>query len=125
MKIAIHHDTEGAFSERWIAYCTANKIPHKIVDCYSTTIISDLQDCTALMWHHNHIGYKDILCAKELMYALEHAGLKVFPDFKTSWHFDDKIGQKYLLEACSANLVPTYVFYEKKDAVNWARQTEF
>ena len=26
-------------------------------------------------------------------------GIKVFPDSNTAWHFDDKVGQKYLLEA--------------------------
>jgi hypothetical protein len=41
------------------------------------------------------------------------------------WHFDDKAGQKYLLEAIEAPLVPSYVFYTKKEALAWANQTVF
>lgn len=49
----------------------------------------------------------------------------MFPDFDTTWHFDDKVGQKYLLEAIGAPLVPSYVFYSKKEALEWIRHTTF
>lgn len=56
---------------------------------------------------------------------MEHAGIKVFPDFKTAWHFDDKVAQKYLLEAIGAPMVPSYVFYDKKEALNWANHITY
>ena len=49
----------------------------------------------------------------------------VFPNFNTAWHFDDKVGQKYLLEAIDAPLVPSYVFYSKEMALKWLEQTQF
>lgn len=124
MKIAIHH-YEGSFSERWIAYCEQKNIPFKIVNCYDTDIVDQLKDCDALMWHHHHQIYKDVLFAKALLFSLQQAGIKVFPDFNTAWHFDDKVGQKYLLEAIEAPLVPSYVFYTKKDALKWIEETTF
>src|SRR5690606_11594747 len=39
--------------------------------------------------------------------------------------FDDKVAQKYLLEAVDAPLVPSYIFYDKKDALFWAKKTTF
>lgn len=123
-KIAIHH-RPGSFSDRWIAYCEKNNIPYKIVNAFDNDIIKQLQDCKGFMWHHNHAIYKDVIVAKKILFALEHAGIKVFPDFKTGWHFDDKIAQKYLLEAIGAPLVPSYVFYDKKEALNWARKTNY
>ena len=107
MKIAIHKS--NGFSDRWIEYCKNNSIDYKIVDCYENDIISQLDDCRALMWHHNHINYKHTLFAKSLLFSLEIAGVKVFPNFNTAWHFDDKVGQKYLLEAIGAPLVKSYV----------------
>src|SRR5690606_38499852 len=56
---------------------------------------------------------------KRILFAIEHSGKTVFPDFKTGWHFDDKVAQKYLLEAIGAPLVPSYVFYDKKEALDW------
>lgn len=84
-----------------------------------------MEDCDAFMWHHHHANYKDALFAKQLLYSLQIAGKKVFPDFNTGWHFDDKVGQKYLLEAIGAPLVPSYVFYTKEEALDWIEKTTF
>lgn len=124
MKIAIHH-APGSFSDRWIAYCDKHNINYKIVNCYSTDIIEQLDDCDAMMWHHNHGKYKDVLFAKQLIFAVQQSGKKTFPDFKTCWHFDDKVGQKYLLESIGAPLVPSYVFYSKQEAEKWIGKTTF
>lgn len=124
MKIAIH-SSRHSFSERWIPYCERNEIPFKIVDCNSNDIIRQLDDCDALMWHHFQTNPQSILFAKQLLFALEQSGKKVFPDFKSGWHFDDKVGQKYLLEAIGAPLVKSYVFYSRKKALDWVSNTEF
>jgi glutathione synthase/RimK-type ligase-like ATP-grasp enzyme len=122
MTIAIHHNP-GSFSDRWISYCKENNIQFKIVNCYDNDIINQLKDCDALMWHHSNYDYRDALFAKQLIYSLQTKCIKVFPDFNTTWHFDDKVGQKYLLEAIEAPLVPSFVFYNKKEALNWANNT--
>lgn len=126
MKIAIHSTNfKVAFTERWVTYCEKNNIQYKLVNAYDSDIIEQLKDCTAFMWHHNHANYKDALFAKQLLYSLEQKGMKVFPDFNTTWHFDDKVGQKYLLESIDAPLVPSYVFYTKKEALEWINNTSF
>lgn len=123
MKIAIHNG--GGFSERWIAYCKGHNIPYKLVNAYDTNIIESVKDCDAFLWHFKHYDYRDVLFAKELLYSLQIAGKKVFPDFNTCWHFDDKVGQKYLLESIEAPIVPSYVFYTKKEALKWIALTTF
>lgn len=122
--IAIHNSSTG-FHPRWVAYCEKNRIPFKRVDAYANDIIGRLTDVDAFMWHHHHLGPRDVLFARQLLYSLEHAGIRVFPDFNTTWHFDDKVGQKYLLEAVGAPLVPTHVFYDKSTALDWAESTRF
>lgn len=124
MKIAIHHNP-NSFSERWIDYCEKENIDYKLVNAFDNTIVEQLKDCEVFMWHHHHSDFKDVIAAKKILFALEHAGVKVFPDFKTGWHFDDKVAQKYLLEAIDAPLVPSYVFYDKKLALNWAKNTSY
>jgi len=125
MKIAIHHTCKEGFSDRWIRYCERNDITYTIVDAYSSNIISQINDCHAFMWQHHQSNYKDVLFAKQLLYSLEAAGKKVFPNYRTCWHFDDKVGQKYLLESIDAPLVPSYVFYTEEEAVSWANATSF
>lgn len=124
MKIGIHH-TVGHYSKHWIAYCESRGIDYKLVDCYRNDIIEQLSDCDALMWHYSHKSPKASKFAKQLLFSLEAAGKKVFPDFNTAWHFDDKLGQKYLFEAAGIPHPPSYAFFSKKDALAWARETTF
>jgi glutathione synthase/RimK-type ligase-like ATP-grasp enzyme len=122
--IAIHNSEIG-FHPRWVKYCSKQGIPFKSVDCYDSNIIEQLEGCDALLWHHWQVSYRDILKAKRILFALEHAGVKVFPNFKSGWHFDDKISQKYLLEALKLPLVKSYHFIDEKTAVDWAEITNF
>lgn len=124
MRIAIHH-RKGSFSDRWIEYCKKHEICHRIVNCYDSDIIDQLKDCDGLMWHWSHMDYRAQGYARQLIYSLELMGKKVFPSFSTCWHFDDKLGQKYLLESIDAPLVPSYAFYDKSDALRWAQDTDY
>ncbi len=126
MKIGIHH-TKGFnfFSDSWLAYCESKGIDYKLVDCYQSDIIEQLSDCDALMWHFNHKSAKASKFAKELLYAVQASGKKVFPDFNTVWHFDDKLGQKYLFEAMDVPFAPAHAFFSKKEALEWAAGTSY
>jgi hypothetical protein len=124
MKIAIHN-CAGSFSDRWITYCQENSVPYKIVNCYSPDIIRQINCCDGLMWHWSQDDYRAQNFARQLIFSIEKMGIKVFPGFNTCWHFDDKVGQKYLLEAISAPLVPSYTFYDKDEAYKWINDTQF
>lgn len=125
MKIAIHHRS-GSYSEFWIEYCKQHNIQYKIVNAYSNDILTQITDCNAFMWHHHLHQYKDYLFAKNLIYVIEKQMGKIcYPDFDTCWHYDDKVGQKYLLESIGAPLVPTYIFYTRTEALDWILHTTF
>ena len=124
MKIAIH-ERSGSFSDRWIEHCKKNKIPFKLVNAYDNDIINQIHDCSHFIWHFFHNDYRDMLFAKELIKSIELKNIKVFPNSDTCWFFDDKVGQKYLLESVQAPLVKTYVFYNKFDAIRWINSVDF
>ncbi|MCF6132700.1 ATP-grasp domain-containing protein [Flavobacterium wongokense] len=124
--IAIHNNkSTDLFHFRWMDYCDKNNIPYKLVNCYDNDIIQQLKGCSALMWHYHQASPTDIVMAKSLLFSLEQSSTKVFPDFNTAWHFDDKVAQKYLLEALETDLVPTWVFYDKKTANQWIDKASF
>ena len=124
MKIAIH-DTKGSFSERWIAFCDSNNIDYKVVDCFKSDKINQLSDCDSLVWHFSQNNPRAILFAKQLIYSIQVSVKKVFPDFNTVWHFDDKVGQKYLLESIGAPLVTTWIFFDRREAMDWIQTCSF
>lgn len=120
------HNSAGFFTERWVDYCQKNGIPFRLVDCHQTDIVQVLKECSALLYNHHQGNPKDLLMAKPLLFALEQTGIPVFPDFNTNWHFDDKVGQKYLFEALNLeSMIPTWVFYDKTEALEWVKQTSF
>lgn len=124
MKIAIHH-REGSFSSHWIDYCKEKNIPYKVVDAYADDITSQLNDCDALMWHHHQGNVADRNVAKQILAAVQQAGKIVYPNFDTGWHFDDKLGQKYMLEAIGAPVVPSHAFFSKESARKWCETASY
>ena len=125
MKVAIHNG--AGWNVEWINYVRLNNIPHIIVDCYASNIMHTLleNNITHLMWHFSHNLPIDIFMARNVLTSAEHSGIKVFPSSTSAWHFDDKVSQKYLLESIKAPLVPSYVFYEMKTALDWASKTDY
>lgn len=118
--IAIHLNS-GSFSERWITYCIEHGLPHKPVDCLSSDIVEQLRDCSVLLWHWAFHEPRSALVARPILAAVERMGLIVFPNVSTCWHYDDKIAQKYLLEAARLPLIPTWVFTTASDAKHWIK----
>lgn len=122
--LAIHNSPNG-FHPRWMEYCERRAIPFKRVDCYASNIISQVRNCKGLMWHQGQSNPKDVLIARQILSALQHAGIRVFPDFKTAWHFDDKVAQKYLFEALDIPAVPAHVFVDRSSALTWIEEAQF
>jgi glutathione synthase/RimK-type ligase-like ATP-grasp enzyme len=56
---------------------------------------------------------------------LELHEIKYFPNQSTSWHFDDKIKQYFLLSSIGSPVVPTNVYFSKQQAVEFANRTEY
>lgn len=123
-RIAVHA-REGSFSDRWLP--RARELGHEVVpvDCLRSDILKQLRACDALMWNWAHTSPADQLVARSVIRAAEHQGLHVFPSTTTCWHFDDKLSQKYALEAIGAPLAPTTVFFNRDAARDWCRTAPY
>jgi glutathione synthase/RimK-type ligase-like ATP-grasp enzyme len=119
------HLRPGSFSDRWVAYCREREVPFREVDPFRSDIMQQVESLKAFAWHWSHEDPKAALMARQVTYALEAKGLAVFPNSATCWHFDDKVGQKYLLEAIGAPVPKTWVFYDLRSALEWIDATEF
>ncbi len=113
------HDHAGSFSDRWISYCTENRIAFHRVDCLASDVVSQCNGMDGVLWHWSQNSPTELLVARQIITALEQSGLEVFPSMATCAHFDDKVAQKYLLEAIGAPLIPTWVFFDRDKAMRW------
>lgn len=115
----------GSYSDYWIKYCKENQINYKSVNAYDNDIINQVSDCDGFLWHYLHYSPADMNFAKQLLFSLQQSGKVVFPDFFTGWHFDDKLGQKYLFEAHHIQAATAYAFFNKAEALQWANNASF
>lgn len=126
MKIAICDCTTG-FEGGWIEKCKSDGLDFVLLRPYDGDLIAKLKELkiTHFLWHWHHSSPRDWLFARQLLLSVEEMGIKVFPDIRTCCMFDDKIGEKYLLESLDLPLVKTWVFYYKKEALDWARSASW
>jgi hypothetical protein len=123
MKVGIHNGQGkvGTWALSWIKACKEMDIPHIVLNCYSSNIIKEIKEngVTHLMWPFSLRFQKDQMMAKSVLFSAEKMGIRVFPNFNTNWHFEDKIAQKYLIECVDGPIVPSWAFYEYEDALSW------
>ena len=48
-----------------------------------------------------------------------------FPNYNTVWHYDDKVRQYYLLKQFDFPVVESYIFWDKKRALDWAESINY
>jgi glutathione synthase/RimK-type ligase-like ATP-grasp enzyme len=124
IRLAIHPEP-GSYSERWIECCEQHGIPYKRVDCRRPDVLAQLEGLDGLLWHWRNAIPADISAGPRVIPAVERMGIAVFPSTATCGSYDDKIAQKYLLEAIAAPLAETWIFFDPDSALRWVEQTSF
>ena len=97
----------------------------RVIDSKKNNIMQKLLEVDAFVWHWSHQNPREKRSAIAIIKGAELANIKVYPNLNTSWMFDDKVYEKYLLEAIQAPIVDTYVFYEYQDAVRWLETCQY
>lgn len=126
MKIAIHFKPEvyyhtNKWNGEWLSYCRQNGIEHEIVDLFAPGALEELRRFDAVLWHLSNYSLQEMLFARSLLRAAKQMGLAVFPDDATSWHFDDKVAQMFLLQSVDAPIPTSWFFATRAEALEWIR----
>lgn len=80
-------------------------------------------DLFIMRWAHFD---SDRQMALALLSVIEkQLGVKCYPDWNTSWHYDDKIRQWLFSKALGFPMVQSYVFWDKEEALAWIEQAGF
>ena len=113
------HKSPGSFSDRWIEVCEKEKVEFCIVDCLADDVLMQCADLDAVLWHFSNADSRAKLVAMSVIASLELKGIVVFPDLISCLHFDDKLAQKYFLQAVEAPLIQTSIFTDYQEARSW------
>lgn len=130
--LGIHRDfvrhangEEQSYSDRWIELAAQRNIAVHIVDAQKPDFFDILSRCDGLMWR---FGYSplELELSKRLLQAVHQGmGIPVFPSIRSSWHFEDKIAQFYLLKAMGCPIPETEILWSETDAMNYCDNVNY
>lgn len=124
MKVAIHDNKEvfthsGLWTSEWISYCVAHSIEYDVFDFFATNAMGQLSTYDCALWHLGNYSQQEMLFARSILNSLEAMNIAVFPNSGTSWHFDDKVAQSYLLSAINAPIPDAWLFVTEPACNHW------
>jgi glutathione synthase/RimK-type ligase-like ATP-grasp enzyme len=119
------HNRRSLFVERWFDQAPRYGLEPRLVDGYSTDIITEIGECRALLWHLSQDSTHDLEFGRHVLRAAETLGLVTFPNEATCAHFDDKVAQASQLRALGAPAPETWVFFSSDEAMAWAERAEY
>ena len=111
----------GSFSDRWIQRAPSAGVDVRVVDVWSPDIVDQIRGAQGFMWRYmNRVRERRL--GKMLCPAVELGlGIPTYPSWKTGRYYEDKLAQKYALEAAGIPIPPTWVFYDDETALSFSR----
>lgn len=97
-----------------------NDIPFKVIDInVQSDFLDHINDYTHFIFRFGQYPDEKNL-ATSIMPVLYAANrIKCFPDYATSWHYDNKISQYYLLKNNGFPVIDTVIFWNKEIALKY------
>jgi glutathione synthase/RimK-type ligase-like ATP-grasp enzyme len=115
----------GRFVRRMIGILEFNGIRPVLLDVNDPGFWKELRSTTHFIYRWTQNDY-DRQIALTLLPIIEHEyGIRCFPDSRTCWSYDDKIRQYYLMKARGFPMVESYVFWDRRQALQWAGQATY
>ena len=98
------------YSEKLLRILVGNNILHRLIDPNSPTLLSDLKECSHLLFHHSQ-GDTDIRIYETLYNIATRYGIKCMPNYDSYWMYEDKIKEYYLLKINDFPIIDSWVFW--------------
>jgi glutathione synthase/RimK-type ligase-like ATP-grasp enzyme len=127
MKVGIHkawHDKVDPELEIYRQILKFNNIEFIDLDSNDQDFIEKIKSVDHFIYKWSHSS-DDHQIAKTVLPVVESLGIRCFPDMATSWHYDDKIREYYLLKANGFPVTESYIFWNKKKALEWVKTVTF
>jgi hypothetical protein len=116
---------DQSYSARWAELAAERGIEVIEVDIGAPGFFERLARCDGFMWR---FGYDplSLQLAKRLLPAVEQGmRVPVFPSWRSAWHFEDKVGQHYLMRAAAIPAPRTWIWWRRGDAVQFCRDAQY
>lgn len=110
-----------SFSTRWVERGAQAGVATKLLNVYEGELLSQLRGCDGFLWWFAHLPATRRAGCRIVLAVGHGLGIPTFPNYQTVWHFDDKVAQKYLLDAAGLPTPRTWVFWTRDQALAFSR----
>lgn len=128
MRIGIIHRYEASNHtdiEVYKKILAFNNIDFKVLNVSDSKFWEDIKSIDRLIYKWANTS-SDLQIAHTILPIIEnHYNIKCFPSQATSWHYDDKIREYYLLKRYGYPMAESFIFWNKKDAKEFIKTVKF
>jgi glutathione synthase/RimK-type ligase-like ATP-grasp enzyme len=124
MIVGIHNTLPGKpdlISDVYRAILRANKIEYRDLDSSQPNFWEDIKEVDYFIYRWAHTDYHHQHANVILPVIQYFYKKKCFPDWETSWHYDDKIKQSIMLKAKGFPVCDFRVFWDLHTAKRWIK----
>lgn len=127
LTVAIHRDPKAptSYSARWAEYLEVARVQVHWVNLRLPDALEQVRGCHGVMWHWEFMPHERQVAYRILHTIEAYLKIPVFPDHRTSWHYDDKIAQHHIFQALEIPTPDTWIFWDHEPARAWANATSF
>jgi hypothetical protein len=128
MKVGVLNGKYGRmsrFTQRFVAILEYNGIRPVVLDINERDFWEKVRCVTHFLYRWKHNDY-DRQVAQTVLPVLEgEYGIKCYPNCRTCWSYDEKIRQYFLLKAHGLPVVESWVFWDRRKALQWTRTAAY
>lgn len=124
MIVGIHTDLDGKFCNwirRFEIVLNENNINTIRLDINQEDFWEQVKNLDYFIFRFQNIDSHHQVARTILPIIENQLKIKVFPNQKTWWHFDDKIKETFLLQSSGFPIISSRVFFTKSEALNWLK----
>ena len=128
MLVGIHKDQYCKFCKfltRYEIILDYNGINHIRLDASESDFWKKVSKLDLFIFRWAHFDWPKQLAHTILPIIENEMKIKCFPNQATCWHYDDKIREYYLLKQAGFPVVDSYIFWDKKKAIEWANNANY
>jgi hypothetical protein len=126
--VVIHSALAGrypAHTMRYYEILKHNQIPVTLVDASDLDYWQVVKTATHYVHHFTHREAQKQVAWSVFPIIDKVFKIPRFPNWESSWHYDDKIMESHLLEAMGYPFAKSWVFYDKEAALHWLKTASF
>ncbi len=126
--IGLHENLKGSVTplqKRFLQILSFNGYQVSQTNCNRSDFWETVSDLNYFIYNWDYPDSEHQIAESILPVIESMDGIRCFPDWRTRWHYNDKIKQIYLLKAHGFPIIDSWIFWDQSIAEKWLRKASY